>query len=131
MLLARLRPQGDFRRAEVQNLILQAAAEKALSKTVILKLPELITDLSDSVQTDLGPVEITQLLCLRTRLDPQRFEFLRFPERLFTNERVRDPVLGNTSIVDADFEILRGYVQRFNEGSWRQPEEPAREKSLP
>jgi LCP family protein required for cell wall assembly len=131
MLLARLRPQGDFRRAEVQSLILQAVAEKALSKDVILKLPELIVDLSDSVQTDLGAAEITQLLCLRTRLEPQEIEFLSFPERLFTNERVRDPVLGNTSILDADFEILTDYVTRFNEGSWRQPGEPAREKIVP
>jgi LCP family protein required for cell wall assembly len=131
MLLARLRPEGDYRRAQVQSLILQAVAQKALSREVILKLPELIEDLSGSVQMDLGPAEITQLLCLRTRLDPQEIEFLNFPERLFTNERVRDPVLGNTSIVDADFQILNGYVQRFKEGSWRQPEEPAREKSLP
>ncbi|HEY3474296.1 MAG TPA: LCP family protein [Anaerolineales bacterium] len=131
MLLARLRPDGDFRRAEVQSLILKAVAEKALSQDIILKLPELIQDLSDSVQTDLGPVEITQLLCLRTRLNPQDIEFLSFPERLFTNERVRDPVLGNTSIVDADFEILKGYVQRFNDGSWHWPEEPAREKTVP
>ena len=131
MLLARLRPQGDFRRADVQSLILEAVAEKALSRDLILKLPELIQDLSESVQTDLGPVEITQLLCLRTRFDPQEIEFLSFPERLFTSERVRDPVLGNTSILDADFEILKGYVQRFNDGSWRQPEETTREKIVP
>ena len=131
MLLARLRPQGDFRRAEVQSLILEAVAEKALSRDLILKLPELIQDLRESVQTDLSPVEITQLLCLRTRFDPQEIEFLSFPERLFTSERVRDPVLGNTSILDADFEILKGYVQRFNDGSWREAEEPTREMIIP
>jgi len=27
-------------------------------------------------------------------------------------------VLGNTSILDADFEILKTYFQKFEEGSW-------------
>ena len=131
MLLARMRPRGDFRRAEVQNLILEAIARKALSPSVILKWPELIEEFRDSVQTDLGPAEIGQLLCLRTRFAPQEIEFLSFPEALFEGKRVRDPVLGNTSILAADFEVLADYVQRFNEGLWREPDEPMREEVNP
>jgi len=118
MLLARLRPQGDFQRAEVQNLILQAFAEKLLGRSAILKFPELIKDFNDSVQTNLGPVEISQLLCLRARLSKQAVEYLSFPESLFKSDRVHDPVLGNTSIQAADFEVLKIYVQKFNEGRW-------------
>lgn len=118
MLLARLRPSGDFSRAEVQNLIMQALAEKVLGPSVILKIRELIDDFSNSVQTDLGPVEITQLLCLRTKLYSQSFEFASFPESLFENGRVKDPVLGNTSILEVDFDVLKTYVQKFNEGTW-------------
>jgi LCP family protein required for cell wall assembly len=131
MLLARLRPQGDFRRAEVQNLILQAFSEKLLGRIAILKLPELIEDFSDSVQTDLGPVEIGQLLCLRARLSKRGVEFLSFPESLFKGDRVRDPVLGNTSIQAADFEILKIYVQKFNEGRWRQHTNPMHDEMNP
>jgi LCP family protein required for cell wall assembly len=131
MLLARLRPQGDFRRADVQNLVLQAFAEKLLGRTAILQLPELIEDFSDSVQTDLGPVEIGQLLCLRARLSKRGVEFLDFPESLFKGDRVRDPVLGNTSIQAADFEILKIYVQKFNEGRWRQPTNPMHDEMNP
>jgi LCP family protein required for cell wall assembly len=127
MLLARLRPQGDFRRAEVQNLILEAIAKKALSPDVILKLLKLIEAFDDSVQTDLGPVEIGQLLCMRNRFTTHEIEFLSFPEDLFESARVRDPVLGNTSILDADFEVLSDYVQEFNDGLWGQPEEHLRE----
>jgi polyisoprenyl-teichoic acid--peptidoglycan teichoic acid transferase len=131
MLLARLRPQGDFRRAEVQNLILQAFAEKLLGRSAILKFPELIEKFSDVVQTDLGPVEIGQLLCLRARLSKQGVEFLSFPESLFKGDRVHDPVLGNTSIQAADFEVLKIYVQKFNEGRWHLPTEHIRDEINP
>jgi LCP family protein required for cell wall assembly len=131
MLLARLRPQGDLQRTGVQDLILEAITKKALSSAVILKLPQLIKDFSDSVQTDLGPMEIGQLLCLRTRLDPQKIGFVSFPGNLFKNGRVRDPVLGNTSILEADFGVLTDYVQRFKDGLWREPEEPVREEINP
>jgi polyisoprenyl-teichoic acid--peptidoglycan teichoic acid transferase len=118
MLLARLRPQGDFKRLEIQNLILQAVAEKLLSPTAVLKIPALIKDFRDSVQTDLGPVEVAQLLCLRTKLDPRNIVYGSFPQNIFKLGRVHDPVLGNTSILQVDFKILRSYVKQFNEGDW-------------
>jgi hypothetical protein len=31
---------------------------------------------------------------------------------------VQDPVLGNTSILEVDFDVLRTFVQNFNEGKW-------------
>lgn len=130
MLLARLRPQGDFRRVEVQNLILQAFAEKLLGRS-ILEFPELIEKFGDAVQTDLGPVEIGQLLCLRARLSKQGVEYLSFPENLFKSDRVHDPVLGNTSIQAVDFEVLKIYVRRFNEGRWHLPTEHIRDEMNP
>lgn len=118
MLLARLRPEGDFQRIEIQNLILQAVAEKLHSPSALTKLPELIHTFKGSVQTNLGPVEIAQLLCLRSKLDSQNIVYGSFPEMLFKNGRVHDPVLGNTSILRVDFDVLRGYVQAFNQGEW-------------
>ena len=118
MLLARLRPNGDLKRIEIQNLILQAVAEKLFSPSSILVLPELIQSFSKSIQTDLGPAEITKLLCLRTKLDTQNIVFGSFPETLFETGRVHDPVLGNTSILEADFEKLKRFVENFNQGEW-------------
>lgn len=123
MLLARLRPDGDFHRLEIQNLILQAVAEKLLSPSSVLKLPVLIGDFKTSVQTDLGPVEIGQLLCLRTKLDPQNIAYGSFPEKLFKLGRIHDPVLGNTSFLQVEFKILRSYVDRFNQGEWPRMQE--------
>ena len=130
MILARMRPQGDFQRAEVQNLILQALAKKLLGRSTVFKLPELIEALYGSVQTDFGPVEAGQLLCLAAMLDTQKLEFLSFPESLFKSERVRDPVLGNTSILAADFEILKTYVQKFSNGAWRPPKEHSQDEII-
>lgn len=131
MLLARVRPGGDFKRIELQNLILQAFAEKLLSPSAILKLPELIESFHDSVQTDIGPVEIGQLLCLRARLDEPTIEVGSFPENLFENGRVRDPVLGNTSILEVDFDELRKYVRSFNNGTWPESQDDPRDKIEP
>ena len=131
MLLARLRPGGDFQRLELQNLIMTSLADQFLRPTTILKFPQLFRAFRDSVQTDLGPTEVGQLLCLRRQLDKQKVDLLNFPETLFKNERIHDPVLGNTAILDADFEVLSDYVRKFNEGTWRKPEENIREDLRP
>ena len=123
MLLARMRPYGDFQRAQVQNLILQALAKKMLKRPVLHKLPELIDASKDSIQTDIGVVEGGQLLCLASKLNAKNIEFVSFPEMIFKNGRVQDPVLGNTSIVEVDFNILRIYTQKFNHGTQFEPEE--------
>ena len=131
MLLARLRPQGDLSRAQAQNLILEALASKLVSRTTVFKFPQLVRSFRDAVQTDLGPREISQLLCLRRKMDTQKIDFLNFPESLFENDRVRDPVLGNTSILAADFDVLEEYVQRFEDGLWREPQHHPRHEITP
>jgi polyisoprenyl-teichoic acid--peptidoglycan teichoic acid transferase len=117
-LLARLRPQGDFERTNMQTLILRALSAKLLSPEVLPKLPELISTFQDTIYTDLEPAQIAQLTCLAVRLDPQKITYVNFPPDLFEGTRVRDPVLGNTFIYDADFDVLRSYVAAFMDGNW-------------
>jgi LCP family protein required for cell wall assembly len=131
MLLARLRPGGDLQRLELQNLIMQALADKLLSPNAVLKFPRIIGAFKDSIQTDLHSQEIRRLLCLRRKIEAEQIDFLSFPETLFKSERVHDPVLGNTSILEADFEVLTDYVRKFSDGSWREPEEFIREQTNP
>ena len=118
MLLARMRPNGDLQRNEVQNLILKALAERIVDLPIIPKIPELIRTLKGSVQTNITSAEIGQLACLSTIIDVQNMEFRNFPEELFESGRVQDPVLGNTSILKADFDVLKSYVQKFEAGNW-------------
>ena len=127
MLLARMRTRGDFQRSEIQNLILQAVAEKFFKPSTVQKLPELVKAFSGSVQMDLGIAEIGQLVCLAGRLNAGSIEFVNFPEELFENTRVRDPVLGYTSIIAADFDVLKAYVKKFEAGTWSGVREDAGE----
>lgn len=127
MLLARMRTQGDPQRSEIQNLILQAIAEKFFKPSTVQKLPELVKAFSSSVQMDLGIAEIGQLVCLAGRLNADDIEFVNFPEELFENTRVRDPVLGYTSIIAADFDVLRAYVKKFEAGTWSSVRKDAEE----
>jgi LCP family protein required for cell wall assembly len=131
MLLARLRPQGDFQRSEIQNLILQALAEKILDPTVLTKVPKLVETFAGSVQLDLGSDEASQLACLAANLDPQQIQFREFPETLFTSARIHDPVLGNTSILNANIDALKLYVQLFNAGLWPAPDEKLYDQNSP
>jgi anionic cell wall polymer biosynthesis LytR-Cps2A-Psr (LCP) family protein len=123
-ILARVRPQGDLERTEMQTLILRALSAKLLDPSVFPKLPELVSAFQGTVYTDLGATQIAQLTCLAIRLDPQKITYVNFPEELFHGMRVQDPVLGNTFIFEADFDVLREFVAAFIEGSW--PEEARR-----
>ncbi|HNC09260.1 MAG TPA: LCP family protein [Anaerolineales bacterium] len=118
MLLARLRPEGDLVRSRTQDLILKALAVKLLEPATLLQIPAIIDAFKGSIQTNLTQTEITQLLCLAALIDPQSIQTHSFPDELFKLKRVNDPIIGNTSILDADFEILKAYVQEFNKGSW-------------
>ena len=118
MLLARMRPNGDLQRSEIQNLILQALAAKIVDQPIIPRIPELIKAFMGSVQTNITPAEIGKLACLATIVNVQAMEFVSFPDELFESGRVQDPVLGNTSIIKADFDTLKLYVRRFEAGNW-------------
>jgi LCP family protein required for cell wall assembly len=129
MLLARMRPNGDLERSRTQNLILQALAFKLLTPQTLPKLPALVETLYNSVQTDLGPNEIAELLCLSAKMDSGDIQPLSFPDELLTASRINDPVLGSTFIWDADVNQLRKYVNRFNEGTW--PDVPSGAPNIP
>ncbi len=118
MLLARMRPQGDLKRSEIQNIIIQSLVEKLLSPSTLLRLSALNGAFRGSIQTDLGPLDVGHLVCLSSMLDMQKIEYLNFPDELFKSARVQDPVLGYTSVWDVDFDILKTYVQKFEDGTW-------------
>lgn len=119
LTLARIRIDGVFDRMDNQNMVMCALKEKLTSPKVITNIPSLITSFNDNVQTDLTPEQLTQLACLGTQIKSENIIFASFPEELFTQQRKYDPVFnGRIFIWDADFNILRDYVKRFNEGTW-------------
>jgi len=119
--VARNRKQGMYERVKNQNLVLCAMREKVLSPTVITQVPALIESFRDNIQTDFTPEQLSQLACLGTKLPTENIAFASFPQELL-KEDVRifeDPEFPKGLLVtEADFDILREYVTRFNAGTW-------------
>ena len=122
--IARIRQYHTFGRAENQNIVMCALREKILSPAVLPAIPELVTTFQRYVQTDLSPEQINQLACLATRMNGSDVTFAGFPIETFNNAKKFDPQLKNTtSILEADNDVLRDYIERFQQGIWPAPVE--------
>ncbi len=66
----RATPGSDFSRARRQQQVLLAVRDKALQVGIIPKIPELWTNMSDTVETDLQLVDILELAQLADELNP-------------------------------------------------------------
>lgn len=119
LTLARIRIDGVFSRANNQDVVLCALRNKFTSPGIVKNIPALIESFKGAVQTSLSPEEISQLACLGTQLEPQNIILTSFPQQLFEQDRIYDPVFEKRVFAwKVDFNILREYVQRFNSGSW-------------
>jgi LCP family protein required for cell wall assembly len=120
--VARIRQYNVFGRAENQNIIMCALRKKLLSPAIVPAIPQLVKDFQRYVQTDLSPEQINQLACLANQMHGTDVVFASFPIELFKRSTMYDPDLkGNTFIFDADFNILRDYIDRFQQGTWPDP----------
>lgn len=126
--VARNREGGAFERADNQNIVMCALREKLTHPKVVTQIPGLIESFKDNVITDFTPEQLRQLACLGAKLPPQNIAFASFPLELFKQTREYDPVFDKRIyILDADFNVMRDYVMRFQNGSWPHPslEDPA------
>jgi len=122
LTLARIRNEGVFERASHQNTVMCALQERLTNPSVVLRIPAIINSFQGAVQTDLTPEQISQLACLGTKLSGADLTFASFPELLFEQTRIYDPVFdGRIFVWDVDYDILRDYVARFNAGTWPAP----------
>ena len=120
--IARIRQYSTFSRAESQNIVMCALRKKLLSPEVVPAIPELIRSFRRYVQTDLSPEQIGQLSCLATQMKGTNVVFASFPINLFKATKTFDPQLGSTTTTaDADFNVLRDYIARFQQGTWPDP----------
>jgi len=121
--VARIREYNVFGRAENQNIVMCAVRKKLLSPAIVPAIPQLIQDFQRYVQTDLSPEQINQLACLATQMHGTDVVFASFPIELFKSSRTFDPQLGDTTFTfDVDFNILRDYIDRFQQGTWPEPD---------
>src|SRR5262249_6957536 len=111
-----------FSRAESQNIVMCALRKKLLSPAIVPAIPNLVNDFKKYVQTDLSPEQINQLGYLATQIHGADVVFVSFPINLFKPTSTFDPQLGaTTTTASADFNILRDYVDRFQQGTWPDP----------
>lgn len=119
LTLARIRISGVFAREDNQDRVLCALRDKLTSADVIPKIPDIIQSFKGAVQTSLSPEQLSQLACVGTKIEPQNIIFTNFPEELFEQDRIYDPVFKkNVFTWKVDYDILREYIQRFNRGEW-------------
>ena len=122
LTLARIRIEGVFARAENQNRVLCALRDKLTSPAVITKIPDLLRSFQGAIQTDLSLEQLGQLACIGARIQSSNIVFATFPSEHFKQTRQYDPVFKkNVFVWGVDFEVLRDYIRRFNEGTWPSP----------
>lgn len=123
LMVARIRQYHTFSRAENQNIIMCALRKKLLSPAIVPAIPNLIKTFQRNIQTDLSPEQLNQLACLGTQLSGRDIVFASFPIELFEPTKQYDPQAGaTTSILEADFNILRDYIDQFQQGAWPDPQ---------
>jgi LCP family protein required for cell wall assembly len=121
--IARIRQYHTFGRAENQNIVMCSLRKKLLSPEVIPAIPELVRSFRSYVQTDFSPEQINQLACLATQMRGTDVVFASFPMETFKGAKMYDPQLkATTSVLDADFDVLRDYIERFQQGTWPDPD---------
>jgi LCP family protein required for cell wall assembly len=125
---ARIRKKyNDFTRMDHQNMVLCALKEKITSPAVLPKIPQIIASFKDSVLTDLSLEQLGQLACLAPHLKRENLIFTSLPEEILGSGTVYSPIQKNTTyVVEADFEVIRNYVDQFVAGTWpNEPDEPS------
>ena len=121
--IARIRQYHTFGRAENQNIVMCSLRKKLLSPAIVPAIPELVRSFRSYIQTDFSPEQINQLGCLATQMKGTNVVFASFPIELFKAKKTFDPQLGTTTTTaDADFDILRDYLDRFQQGTWPDPD---------
>jgi LCP family protein required for cell wall assembly len=122
---ARIRKLGGvFHRMDRQTEVLCAVQDQLLSPSAVLSIPDVITAFIGQVKSDLSPAQLTQLACLAPKLTWDNIIFAKIPTDLLTSASVFDPNMEmKTSVWAADYNVLRYYVDMFEEGLWPTPGE--------
>jgi LCP family protein required for cell wall assembly len=74
----------EWDRLERQDILLQALEEKLLSPAIIGSLPALISELNETVTTDLSVLEMTDLSCLGNDLSSGKITYVNVDETMVT-----------------------------------------------
>ncbi|ANE45398.1 transcriptional regulator [Paenibacillus swuensis] len=114
--------QSDFTRTERQRKFLKAVADKMQTTTSLMKLPDIMSDIAPYVETNLSVTDMLKLGRLGYESKASGVETVQIPP----SELIYDDRVGGASVLRADEDKLRDYVQELFEAAQTPPEtEPA------
>jgi LCP family protein required for cell wall assembly len=117
--LARSRVPTIFQRARFQTMVLRAFENKLLTPAMIPQWPQIISQFTQAVQTDLSPSQISQLVCIGQTVAKENITTVAFPDDMFESGSIYDPYRQvYTYILDVDYTQLRTYFADFIRGTW-------------
>jgi LCP family protein required for cell wall assembly len=117
--LARSRVPTIFQRARFQDMVLRSLENKLLTSTMIPQWPQIISQFTQAVQTDLSPSQISQLVCIGQSVVKENITTVAFPDEMFKSGSIYDPYRQvYTYILDVDYSELRSYFEDFMLGTW-------------
>jgi hypothetical protein len=80
----------------------------------VTKIPQLIRSLVGEIQTDLTLEQITQLVCVLSKLEKENLQFIRFPDDMLVQGWIYDPLMrDNTFVWDIPKEDIQAFIQEF------------------
>ncbi|MFN2236347.1 MAG: LCP family protein [Anaerolineales bacterium] len=108
-----------FARMDRQKMVICALKDKLLQPSVIGDIPELIASFQGSIVTDLSPAQMSQMACLLPKLSDENIIFGGIPQEELTMSRQWDARQGYYTFVWAiENNVVRDYIERFEEGTW-------------
>lgn len=122
---ARIRKSGGvFNRMDRQTEVLCAVQDQLLKPSAVLDIPDMIGAFIGQVKSDLSPAQLAQLACLAPKLTWDNVIFAKVPTDLLTATSTFDPNMKmDTFVWEADFNVVRYYVDMFEVGMWPTPGE--------
>lgn len=122
---ARIRKSGGvFTRVDRQTEVLCAVKDQLLNPSSVLSIPEIISSFIEHVETDLSPAQLAQMACLAPKLSWDNIIFAKIPTDLLSSGSVFDPNMEmDTFVWQADYNVVRYYVDMFEVGMWPTPGE--------
>ena len=126
-------PLGDIGRVQRQQKFVDLMMQKLKTPAIITKIPTLLNEVFDAVDTDLAPLEALKLLQFANSLPPDRIKMFMAPGRTGSNKGISYWILDNNAfslqlaakLPPADFSL----IEDANEVNLRELKESAGENS--
>lgn len=108
-------------RLQYQTIVLEALAAQVLTPSGLKNLPALVNRLRDAVRTDLSPEQISKLICLAEKIEPQKdVIYTQIPEKLLLDTRNYFAPLDSNifSKVEKEEGSIMELMTEFQNGEW-------------